>query len=1155
MKEDDIDTSETSYDTSVIPLMKKDHSYPEQSDPDLQYYLYKKKEFYNNRTPERPIFTTYAEIKNYRDNIGCAHLNDNIIISHPYQTLLTHFINPSTPYKGIIIMHGLGSGKTRTGVEIAEGFIPQCQKYRSKIYILISGPLLKESWKEEIIKTTGEKYIGYYDKSMIINDADKEKMMNTAMSLILQYYKFMSYKSFHKHVLGEKIIDKSVAENDIKKIKNVYKKNEEGEFERDMAKDRIYNLNNSLLIVDEAHQLTGNAYGEAVKYIIDNSINLKIVLMSGTPMKNFGHDIIDLINFLRPIDYPIERDKVFTHHRNYLMDFKEGGEQYFKKMASGYFSYVKGADPITYAVRNDQGEIPPGLFFTKVTRCKMNEFQKKIYDQTINDETDTDIDEEKTEDTLDRKSEAISNVVFPGLSADKKNIVGYYGLEGITTIKNQLKENYTLINKKLSEMLFQHDNETDLLYFSENSKTLSGKIFREDNLINFSTKFHRALQNINNLVWGKDGPKTVFVYSNLVKVGIEIFQEILLQNGYLEYQEKSQNYQINSDTICYYCGIKHNKHSTISRYYTENKVLSESTDNNIPIHAFHPAVFLTITGQTSDDTIETIPTEKKKILKNVFNDTQNYEGKRLKIILGSRIMNEGINLFHVGEVHILDVYYNLGKVDQAVGRGIRLCSHYKLMTEQNPNPEVKVYKYVVTLDNNKLSIEEILYKKAELKYILIKKVERLIKEIAIDCPHNINGNIFKEEVEKYKNCEKEGSFQCPVSCDFMNCEYKCANEKLNTKYYDPSRKIYKTILKEDLDNSTFNNELARNEIEAIKGKIKDLYIMNVTYAVDDIIKYIKDSYEGDKKDFYDEFFVLKALDELVPISENDFNNFKDTIIDKYNRQGYLIYRGKYYIFQEFNDIHENSPMYYRRNFNKKMMLNLSIYNYLKMNNKLQIGTDNKKDSGYSYYDFDSIMDYYDDRPEYNFVGIIDKNADGDSDDVFKLREKRAKILDKKRATGLPSFKGAVCVNAKSKGYLQDLAKKLNVITEKTITRTNICHKIKNAMLLLEKYSTKKDKNKFTYVIIPYNHPKLPFPYNLEDRIDYITNILKKNIKISLDINTTQTKKPSGPEKGYPSYIITIKTKDKNPIDANNIETIVKRYNGKIRDNEYEIVVD
>ena len=57
-------------------------------------------------------------------------------------------------------------------------------------------------------------------------------------------------------------------------------------------------------------------------------------------------------------------------------------------------------------------------------------------------------------------------------------------------------------------------------------------------MYNFSTKFHRALTDIDNNLFYTDKTKesrTGFVYSNLVKIGIEIFQEILIQNGYLEY--------------------------------------------------------------------------------------------------------------------------------------------------------------------------------------------------------------------------------------------------------------------------------------------------------------------------------------------------------------------------------------------------------------------------------------------------------------------------------------------------------------------------------------------------------------------------------------------------------------------------------------------
>ena len=109
-------------------------------------------------------------------------------------------------------------------------------------------------------------------------------------------------------------------------------------------------------------------------------------------------------------------------------------------------------------------------------------------------------------------------------------------------------------------------------------------------------------------------------------------------------------------------------------------------------------------------------------------------------------MNEGITLRNIKEIHILDVHYNLGKVDQVIGRGIRFCTHYNIINEDNPFPKVEIYKYVISVKDG-LSTEEDLYKKAEYKYKLIKETERILQEEAIDCPLNRNGNIFPEELK------------------------------------------------------------------------------------------------------------------------------------------------------------------------------------------------------------------------------------------------------------------------------------------------------------------------------------------------------------------------------------------------------------------------
>lgn len=1030
------------------------------------------------------------------------------------------------------VANGIIGHNTCAAITIAEKFKGLVEKYNTKIYVLTSGPLIKENWKHEILTCTGETYKKYQDGSVYVNEQEKKKIDKNAINLALQYYRFMSYRSFFRKVLGEKILEK-VTKGD--KVKTAYRKTDEGDYERDIAVDRIYSLDNTLIIVDEAHNLTDNDYGKALKKIIDSSTNLKVLLLTATPMKNKADDIINLMNFIRPKDAPLQRDKIFTSVKNHLMEFKPGGIDYLKNMTRGYVSHLRGADPLTFAERVEKGETPEGLDFIKVTRCKMLPFQRKVYDITVKNE----------EDTLDKKSEAVANFVFPGLSEDRKSLQGYHGVGGIMTLRNQLKTYYDTINKKIAkEILENKGDDTDLIYLADEIK-ITGKILKLENLKHFSIKFYTALKKLNRLVDGKKGAGTAFVYSNLVKVGIEMFQEILIQNGYLEYEDTYSNYIIKPDTICYRCGDTYNTHKTTNKY-----------DD----HTFHPATFITVTGK-SEEGVDAMQEEKQKLITKVFNNIKNKNGKYLKFILGSSVMAEGITLENVREVHILDVHYNLGRVDQAMGRAIRYCKHYNVTNEKNKFPKVDVYKYVVSLDKG-LSTEEELYRKAELKYKLIKKVERVLKTNAVDCPLNKSGNVFPEETVKYKGCGGKDN-PCPAVCDYMNCEFKCEDPNLNKLFYDEKTKTYKSIPKDKLDYTTFTQELARNEINNVKKQIKNLYKTGYVYTLKQIISHIYKSLDYSKRDLFENNFVFKALDELIPISENDFNNFKDTLLDKYNKPGYIIYRNKYYIFQPF-DQNENVPMYYRSSFDKELTHKLTLYNYMKNNDiykkyKGSVSKDVPETSllkDFSFYDFESVQDYYDSRKENFIVGIIDKEVSRrkskkaeDLKDVFKIRNKRSKILEKKRGTGIPSLKGAVCSTSKSKDYLLGVAKKIGAkVDKKSIVRTDICNTIKERLLYLEKYSTEKNKDKLTYVMIPRNHPDYPFPYNLEDRQKYIIDKIKEKIKFKFDIK--KSKKINKKTK-LPIYNLEIKHSNK----FNDFKKVLTKLGGKLVKGTWTFVIE
>ena len=1005
------------------------------------------------------------------------------------------------------VSQGFIVSNTCAGITIAEGFKKLVDQYGTKIHILVGGPLIKENWKNELVKCVGSSYVPEMPKTKM--SGSKYKFFKKkVLAIASNYYKFLSHQKFRKKVLGERIQERPVDnDNSQTKKKPIYKKTKDGEFKRSTGSDMIKSINNSLIIVDEAHHMVDNYFGEALHKIIKNSKNLKVVLLTATPMRNLADDLIELLNFVRPIDSPIKREKIFTSKTGHMLELKKGGLEYLKKMATGYISYLKGADPITFAKKVDVGIIPEKLIYTKLVRCFMLDFQKEKYLEVVTSKTDS----------LDKHSEAIANFIFPTIDIND-NIKGVFGKEGLSIIREKVRSDKPRLDAAIFKKFISKEkdgdkkNEENYIDRTE-TDSITGQILNKKYLKNFSIKFFVMMNELDKLVWNYKGAGLGFIYSNLVRTGIDLIKEVLLVNGYLEYLENANEYKISQNTKCYFCGCEYYKH--VQKLSLKNNFVDDTTsltqglditefkDKEPPAHIFYPATFLTITGKASELDISTIQEEKQKILAEVFSNPKNKDGKFLKLILGSQVMTEGLSLSNVKEVHIVDANFHLGKVDQILGRAIRYCYHHTLMTKKNPYPEVKIFKYVISLnDSDILTTEENLYRKAEKKYHLIKKVERILQEVAIDCPLNRNVNVFKEETEKYKNCNpldmnnKNQKNVCPAECNFMSCEMKCSGEKLNSLYWDDKNKIYVDVEKKNIDFSTFTKDLIYSEVTHAKEIIKKLYREKVYYTLKEITTAVKESYDKTKKYLYDDYFTFIALDSFILKDENDFNRYMGGLYDKFGRHGYLIHVEDYYIFQSY-EYPENAPMYYRENFDNKFLLNSSVNNFIKSTpslNKLEdtVLINEKKKVVLPTYIFDT--EYYENRKEHIYVGIIDamvqKTKSSKNEDVFKIRE-RKKESSKKREIGLPTLKGSVCATSKTREYLMNVAKTLK-ITTKEKNRYRICDLIKNKLMYMEKYIGGK-----TYLIIPKNHPIHKFPFNLEDRLEKtLSEIFSKTGKIS-----------------------------------------------------------
>jgi len=131
----------------------------------------------------------------------------------------------------------------------------------------------------------------------------------------------------------------------------------------------------------------------------------------------------------------------------------------------------------------------------------------------------------------------------------------------------------------------------------------------------------------------------------------------------------------------------------------------------------------------------------KEEIKYIFNKKENADGSKIKIILGSPSIKEGVSLLRVSQVHILEPYWNMSRMLQIIGRAIRFCSHKDVPSIRR---QVEVFLYLSTYPKEK-TIDEYVWSTAKKKQILISKFEKLLKENAIDCNLFYKRNVYKNE--------------------------------------------------------------------------------------------------------------------------------------------------------------------------------------------------------------------------------------------------------------------------------------------------------------------------------------------------------------------------------------------------------------------------
>jgi hypothetical protein len=265
----------------------------------------------------RELFNPYtAEIEKMSVNITCSTELENVdfkLLTH--QKIVKDYLNLYSPYRGLLLYHGLGSGKTCTSIAIAEGMKTE------KNIVLMTPASLKTNFFAELKKCGDHLYrknqywefigiqgqpgnIELLSSSLNLPRAFIEKKRGAWLVDIKKPSNFASLNSSDQEAIDEQL-DAMIRS----KYQDINYNGLNSNIMKTLTEDGKKNpFDNKVVVIDEAHNLVSRIVNKIKR---PNSINYKlydylmkaqnarIVLLSGTPIINYPNEIAILFNILR----------------------------------------------------------------------------------------------------------------------------------------------------------------------------------------------------------------------------------------------------------------------------------------------------------------------------------------------------------------------------------------------------------------------------------------------------------------------------------------------------------------------------------------------------------------------------------------------------------------------------------------------------------------------------------------------------------------------------------------------------------------------------------------------------------------------------------------------------------------------------------------
>ncbi len=878
---------------------KYKYLYPNHLNPRFNLRISNKKEFQDLKYPKE---------KRSVEQASEQLCNADFELS-PHQIFVRNFLSSYTPYNTLLLYHGLGTGKTCSAISV-------CEEYREymnqsgihKRILIVASPNVQENFKLQLFdpsrlklvnglwniqSCTGNKFIKEINP-MNMTGLKKNVIIRQIKSIIREHYLFMGYDKFANYIT--RIMNKHVSSDDSKESEIKKKK-------RALHRE----FSNRLIVIDEVHNIISEGddnkkVSKNIMKMVMNSDNIKMLLLSATPMFNSYREIIWLINLMNINDNrpTIKASDIFDKRGNFkIVNNREYGKELFIRKTRGYISFVRSENPYTFPYRiypkrfdinnsilSDNFTYPErqvnnvniiqGIEYTDLYLNSIGDYQKYGYSSIIEKLNKNFPNVEEIESggmgwiQTEPALQAL-NITYPHRDIEKyKELLDNNKLteEDIESIEPR-----NFIGKRGMKHCMNFKDKRNFEY-KEDIKEKYGEFFSPQHIGKYSGKISSIIRKILS------SQGVILIYSQYIDGGCIPLALALEHIGITRYD---------------------NKNLFKSKRTSDIDALSLQSDN-----IKYPAKYIMITGDPL------LSPDNNKELKAVTS-LDNVDGKQVKVVIISKAGSEGIDFKFIRQVHILDPWYNLSREEQIIGRAVRYCSHKDLpLSHRN----VEIYFHTTRQVNNKESIDMYIYRIAERKAIKIGVVSRLMKENAIDCILNKNLNQLpvdkiNEDIELVLSSNKTITFSVGDEpnthlCDYLEkCNYKCMPRDLSLDM-------------DHLDMNTYNEDFIKVNVDKIIFKIKRLFRDSFVYDKEGLITHLS------KTRKYPLIQIHSALEQLV-------NDPYEYVTDTFGRIGRVVNVDKYYLFQPI-EITDRRITHYERSVPlnyKREKINISLPDDLK----------------------------------------------------------------------------------------------------------------------------------------------------------------------------------------------------------------------------------